>query len=95
MPERRWFADKDSRSISTKVSAAVPMENGDDRVACRRRGFDGTQGISRYFLPLTVRWSRYTAIDKGPASVLAAVRRGPREGTLLDATPSRISSRFC
>ena len=26
MPERRWFADKDSRSISPKVSAAVPME---------------------------------------------------------------------
>ena len=25
MPERRWFADKDSRSISTKVSVAIPM----------------------------------------------------------------------
>src|SRR5262249_48944376 len=25
MPERRWFADKDSRSISPKVSAAVPV----------------------------------------------------------------------
>ena len=46
----------------------------------------GRQGLSRYFLPLTVRWSRYTTIDKGPASVLAAVRRGSTEGTLLDAT---------
>jgi maltose alpha-D-glucosyltransferase/alpha-amylase len=35
---------------------------------------------------LTIRWTRYTAIDKGPATVLAAVRRGPREGALLDAT---------
>jgi maltose alpha-D-glucosyltransferase/alpha-amylase len=37
-------------------------------------------------MPLTIRWTRYTAIDRGPASVLAAVRRGKREGTLLDAT---------
>ena len=25
------------------------------------------------------------SIDRGPGSILAAVRRGPREGTLLDA----------
>jgi maltose alpha-D-glucosyltransferase/alpha-amylase len=37
-------------------------------------------------MPLTIRWTRYTSIDRGPASVLCAVRRGPREGTLLDAT---------
>ena len=46
----------------------------------------GAHGTGRYFLPLTIRWTRYTAIDKGPASVLSAVRRGAREGTLLDAT---------
>src|SRR5262249_37680622 len=44
------------------------------------------QGVSRYFLPLTVRWSRYTTIDKSPAAILSAVRRGASEGTLLDAT---------
>src|SRR5215813_10348178 len=87
MPERRWFADKDSRSISPKVSAAVPVEYQDgSRVAFVVVDSEGRQGLSRYFMPLTVRWSRYTTIDKGPASVLAAVRRGSTEGTLLDAT---------
>ncbi|MGB8895812.1 MAG: maltose alpha-D-glucosyltransferase [Pseudolabrys sp.] len=86
MPERRWFADKDSRSISAKVSVAIPIEYGKSRIAAVVVDSTGLQGVSRYFLPLTIRWSRYTAIDKNPASVLAAVRRGASEGTLLDAT---------
>jgi maltose alpha-D-glucosyltransferase/alpha-amylase len=86
MPERRWFADKDSRSISAKVSAAVPVEHKDGRVAFVVVESSGRQGASRYFLPLTVRWSRYTTIDKHPSCVLAAVRRGASEGTLIDAT---------
>jgi maltose alpha-D-glucosyltransferase/alpha-amylase len=86
MPERRWFADKDSRSISTRVSAAVPVEYKEGRVAFVVVDSQGRQGVGRYFLPLTVRWSRYTAIDRHPSSVLAAVRRGSTEGTLIDAT---------
>jgi maltose alpha-D-glucosyltransferase / alpha-amylase len=86
MPDRRWFADKTSRSVSTKVSAAIPIEHGEDRFALVVADVAGQDGTSRYFMPLTIRWTRYTAVDRGPASVLAAVRRGPREGTLLDAT---------
>jgi len=85
MPDLRWFADKTSRAPAITVSAAVPIEHGNDRFAAVVVDVAGAQGASRYFLPLTIRWTRYTAIDKGPASVLAAVRRGPREGTLLDA----------
>jgi maltose alpha-D-glucosyltransferase/alpha-amylase len=86
MPERRWFADKDSRTISTKVSVAIPIENDSGRIAAVVVESHTRQGVSRYFLPLTVRWSRYTAIDKSPAAILSAVRRGASEGTLLDAT---------
>ncbi|HKS86187.1 MAG TPA: maltose alpha-D-glucosyltransferase [Pseudolabrys sp.] len=86
MPERRWFADKDARSISPRVSAAVPVEHDGGRVAFVVVELAGRSGVSRYFLPLTIRWSRYTALDRNPASVLAAVRRGASEGTLLDAT---------
>jgi len=86
MPERRWFSDKDSRSISAKVSAAVPVEYKEGRIAFVTVESTGRQSVSRYFLPLTIRWSRYTVIDKSPASVLAAVRRGASEGTLIDAT---------
>jgi maltose alpha-D-glucosyltransferase/alpha-amylase len=94
MPERRWFADKDSQSISPKVSAVIPVEHKDGRVAFVVVDSSGQYGVSRYFLPLTIRWSRYTAVDKNPASVLAAVRRGASEGTLLDATaePEFIST---
>ena len=86
MPERRWFADKDSRSISAKVSAAVPIEHDGGRIAFVVVETSARNGVSRYFMPLTIRWSRYTALDRNPASVLAAVRRGASEGTLLDAT---------
>src|SRR5262245_3197924 len=86
MPERRWFADKDSRVISAKVAAAVPVEHKDGRIAFVIVESTGRHGASRYFLPLTIRWSRYTVIDKSPAAVLAAVRRGSSEGTLVDAT---------
>ncbi|MDO8878933.1 MAG: maltose alpha-D-glucosyltransferase [Pseudolabrys sp.] len=82
---RRWFADKTSRSLTAKVSAAIPFENGPDRFVAVIADVGGNHGTSRYFLPLTIRWTRYTSIDRAPACVLAAVRRGPREGTLLDA----------
>ena len=86
MPERRWFADKNSRTISTKISVAIPIEHDGGRIAAVVVEIQTHQGASRYFLPLTVRWSRYTAIDKSPAAILSAVRRGASEGTLLDAT---------
>jgi len=85
MPERRWFADKNTRSISAKVSAAIPVEHDGGRIALVVVESSGENGASRYFMPLTICWSRYTTIDKNPANVLAAVRRGANEGTLLDA----------
>ncbi len=84
LPERRWFADKAARSISAACTAAIPIEHDHNHFLAAIVNVNGD--ASRYFLPLTIRWTRYTAIDKGPASVLAAVRRGPREGVLLDAT---------
>ena len=89
LPERRWFADKGVRHLAPKVTAAVPIEHGDDRFAVVIADVAGPSGISRYFLPLTIRWARYTSIDGGSAILLAAVRRGPREGALLDASPER------
>jgi maltose alpha-D-glucosyltransferase/alpha-amylase len=86
LPDRRWFADKASHSISISLSAAIPIEHAHDHFVAAIADVTGSHGSSRYLLPLTIRWTRYTAIDRSPASVLAAVRRGPREGTLLDAT---------
>jgi maltose alpha-D-glucosyltransferase/alpha-amylase len=85
LADRRWFADKPAQPLSTSVSAAIPFEHGEDRFAAVVADVTSLRGASRYFLPLTIRWTRYTAVDRGPASVLAACRRGSREGTLLDA----------
>jgi maltose alpha-D-glucosyltransferase / alpha-amylase len=85
LPDRRWFADKGLRRITATVAVAVRIEHGNDRFAVVIAEVAGSHGVSRYFLPLTIRWVHYTKIDKNPAAVLAAVRRGAREGTLLDA----------
>jgi maltose alpha-D-glucosyltransferase/alpha-amylase len=94
MPDRRWFADKGARPLTTKVSTAIRLEHANDRFGIVIADVKGPHGVSRYFLPLSIRWTRYTAIDRGPASLLAAVRRGSREGVLLDATaePEFISA---
>jgi len=89
IPERRWFAEKTARKVTAKVSSTVPIERGNDSFLATIVDVTGAQGASRYFVPLTIRWTRYTDIDRNPASVLAAVRRGPREGTLLDAAVER------
>ncbi len=82
---QRWFADKEARGVAVKMSAAVPIEHRTESFLAGILDVTGTHGTSRYFLPLATRWIRYTAVDRGPGSILAAVRRGPREGTLLDA----------
>jgi maltose alpha-D-glucosyltransferase/alpha-amylase len=94
IPDRRWFADKVSRHIATACTVAVPIDHGNDHFLSVIVEVSGASELSRYFVPLTIRWTRYTAIDKGPASLLAAVRRGAREGVLLDATaePEFISA---
>ncbi|HEU5019466.1 MAG TPA: maltose alpha-D-glucosyltransferase [Pseudolabrys sp.] len=86
MPDRRWFGDKASRHVSFKVSVAIRIEQAENRFGAVIADVKGTHGTSRYFLPVTVRWTRYTDVDRAPASVLCAVRRGSREGALLDAT---------
>src|SRR5207245_2017563 len=68
IPDRRWFADKTSRSITAKVAVAVRIEHADDRFGIVIVNANGSDGTSRYFLPLTIRWTCYTAIDRGPAT---------------------------
>src|SRR4029079_7050574 len=42
------------------------------------------KSTSRYFLPLMVKWTRFDR-SAVAANAIAAVRRGPREGSLIDA----------
>ena len=60
LPGHRWFADEAHRSVSARVSTTVRIEHADDRFAAVIIDVSGPQGTSRYFLPLTIRWKRYT-----------------------------------
>jgi maltose alpha-D-glucosyltransferase/alpha-amylase len=84
LPGRRWFAEKDSRWLGARIEAIIPLED-------RMRGITWTlvevtteRGASRYALPLIVKWGK-VAPAAGPAVVLASVRRGTREGWVVDA----------
>ena len=82
---RRWFADKDSKVGATRIQAGIQLQSGDPGLLLALTEVEGTRGTSRYALPLEVNWTRFDRIVRGDTRMLAAVRRGAREGTLLDA----------
>ena len=90
MRERRWFADK-ARAITTaKVDAVVPLEDDGGSAALAFVNVPGRQqSVSRYLIPLMVKWARPDRIEGNGGNVMAAVRRLSREGTLLDAATDR------
>jgi maltose alpha-D-glucosyltransferase/alpha-amylase len=82
---RRWFAEKDSALRSVRLEAAIPLSGGDPGFILVLVDTVTDRGASRYLLPVTIKWGRFDRIDVNLAQVVSAVRRGPREGTLLDA----------
>jgi maltose alpha-D-glucosyltransferase/alpha-amylase len=84
--DRRWFGDKSGRLPITHIRGAVPLEGNGIQVLLTLIGV-GEHGDaeSRYLIPFAVKWSRFDRIGPLVSDAAAAVRRGPREGTLLDA----------
>jgi maltose alpha-D-glucosyltransferase/alpha-amylase len=89
---RRWFAERGNASTTTHLVDAIPLAPGDPGLGLALVEAKGKREAVNYLLPLTVKWTRFDPAHPNP-NALAAVRRGPREGTLLDATaePSFIS----
>jgi maltose alpha-D-glucosyltransferase/alpha-amylase len=84
--DRRWFGEKSPRLPTTRIRAAVPVEGSGINLLLTVVGIgDDEKAEARYLIPLTVKWSRFDRIGETIADAAAAVRRGPREGTLLDA----------
>jgi maltose alpha-D-glucosyltransferase/alpha-amylase len=83
--ERRWFGDKGARRISIDLPVAFPLIHGADRFFVTIADVKSDETTSRYLLPLTIRWQRYTDIEKNETKVIAALRRTAREGSLVDA----------
>jgi maltose alpha-D-glucosyltransferase/alpha-amylase len=82
---RRWFADKGSKAISARIQAGIQLRAGDPGLLLALVEAEGARGSSRYVVPLEVDWNRFDKIPRAEARMLAAIRRGAREGTLLDA----------
>ena len=90
LPARRWFAEKGSWRIDPKIEAALELGRGDPGFLWTVIEVATERGGDRYALPLTVTWNRLDrAAGNAGAHVLAPVRRGSREGMLIDATADR------
>jgi maltose alpha-D-glucosyltransferase/alpha-amylase len=81
---RRWFAERGSLSFSTTVVAFIPLATGDPDIALALIQVVGERETALYSMPLAIQWTRLDR-EKPTPNALSAVRRGPREGTLLEA----------
>ena len=82
---RRWFAERGSPSVTTRISAVVPLGCGDGGCALALVEAKAEQEPAQYLLPLSIKWTRLVRASRNP-NALAAVRRGPREGTLFEVS---------
>jgi maltose alpha-D-glucosyltransferase/alpha-amylase len=85
LSSHRWFAERGSSSVTAKVAATIPLKSGDPGLELALIEAKGKRDASCYLLPLSIKWQRFDRAQKNP-NALAAVRRGPREGMLLDVT---------
>jgi maltose alpha-D-glucosyltransferase/alpha-amylase len=84
--ERRWFGEKGRGLPTTKLQYIIPLERGELSAALAFVDIgDDKQDATRYLLPLIIKWTRFDRAQAPSPNVVAAIRRGPREGTLLDA----------
>ncbi len=85
LASRRWFPAKDSAAVTAKLAATIPLTGSELGVALALIETKGRRETGHYLMPLAIKWTRFDSARNDP-NALAAVRRGPREGTLLDAT---------
>jgi maltose alpha-D-glucosyltransferase/alpha-amylase len=85
LASHRWFAERGSLPISTRIAATISLKPGDPGMELALVEAAGTRDTSCYLLPLTVKWQRIDR-SQGNPNALAAVRRGSREGVMLDVT---------
>ncbi|HEY1541654.1 MAG TPA: maltose alpha-D-glucosyltransferase, partial [Xanthobacteraceae bacterium] len=79
----RWFADKGAAQIRAHVKAALPIGSRGKSVEIALLAATGTRATADYVMPIAVRWSRFDR-ERENTNAVAAVRQGPREGTLFD-----------
>jgi maltose alpha-D-glucosyltransferase/alpha-amylase len=83
LASRRWYAERGSWP-ATHILGALPLGAADAELGMVLLEAKGRRETANYLLPLTINWTRFDPEQQNP-NALAAVRRGPREGSLLDA----------
>jgi maltose alpha-D-glucosyltransferase / alpha-amylase len=81
---RRWFAERGNASATCHVVGALPLDAPGHDLGLALIDAKGRHESATYLLPSTIKWTRFDPTKPNP-NALAAVRRGPRQGTLLDA----------
>jgi maltose alpha-D-glucosyltransferase / alpha-amylase len=85
----RWFADKGER-FDVKLRTVLPVTDGDPGFAFGIAEVTTASRTSHYALPLAIRWTRFDRVGGQPQRhMLGPVRRGAREGVLIDASADR------
>ncbi len=80
---RRWFAERGNSSTACRVVGTLPLDAADQNFGVALIEVKGRHEPASYLLPLSINWSRFDPMRPSP-NALAAVRRGPRQGTLID-----------
>jgi maltose alpha-D-glucosyltransferase/alpha-amylase len=86
---KRWFADKGSPLLRTAVQDAIVLEPGDPGILLTVVEVTSGRGVTRYALPMGINWARFDRLGQGFSNIIAAVRRGAREGSLIDVCAER------
>jgi len=85
LASRRWFPEQNSHGVNAHIGAGIPLAGGDSGIQLALVEAKTRRETIRSLLPLTISWTRLDRTRQNP-NTLAAIRRGPREGTLLDAS---------
>jgi maltose alpha-D-glucosyltransferase/alpha-amylase len=84
LSSQRWYGER-GHLPATRIAGSVPLTPGAPGLELLLVEAEGRHETATYLLPLTARWQRLDRSQRHPHA-LAAVRRGPREGVMLDVT---------
>ena len=79
---KRWFGERGNPPASAQITAGIPLSAADHGPGLAFIDVQGRRETAEYVLPLSIKWTRFDRERQNPHA-LAAVRRGPRVGTLL------------
>jgi maltose alpha-D-glucosyltransferase / alpha-amylase len=84
LAQRRWFGERGADAISARLVNIVPIETDNPSLALALVQVDEKRGSSTYSLPLAIQWTLFDRAQQRQ-NAIAAIRKGARVGTLIDA----------